>query len=108
MKALIQQLISSGYRPDTNISFYISEKLKFNYAYLSYVFSGSYGITIERYYIHCKIDKAKILLVDTVIPICDIARQLHYCSKGHFSTQFKLVAGISPSAYRRKKTGLQI
>lgn len=105
IKALIRELIARGYRPNINMSVYIAEQLEFNYTYLSNIFSEIHHITIEHFYIDCKIEKAKELLEETDNPIHEIATLLHYCSKAHFSTQFKLVAGVTPSIYRQKKKG---
>ena len=100
VKLIITQLIDSGERPSIKISVYLAKEAGLNYTYLSNVFSEVSGITIERFYIECKVEKAKEWLQHTDEPIYEIASRLHYCSKGHFSTQFKSVAGINPSVYR--------
>ena len=102
IKKLLLALIAEGDRPAINLSVYMAEELRFNYTYLSTVFSEVQQVTIEHFYIECKIEKAKQLLRQTDEPIHGIATRLHYCSKAHFSTQFKLVTGTSPSSYRQE------
>ena len=50
--------------PKTNYSDYISEKLNYDYTYLSNVFSSVKGITIQHFIIVNKIEKAKELLLN--------------------------------------------
>ena len=102
IQGVIQEIVDDHDRPILNMSVAISARLGFNYTYLSNVFSCVKNITIEHYFINCKIDKAKRLLKDKDISIQDIAQRLHYCSKAHFSSQFKTVTGQCPSEYRKQ------
>lgn len=83
-----------------NLSAYLSDLLKLEYANLSAVFSEVEGQTIEKYFIAQKIEKAKEMLTYGELTLSEIAYQLNYSSVAHLSAQFKKVMGITPSAYK--------
>lgn len=74
-----------------------------NYSSLSKLFSLIEGITIEKYLILQKIEKAKELLFYNELNISEIAHQLNYSSSQHFSRQFKSVSGLTPSEFSKNK-----
>ena len=83
-----------------NFSNYLSEKLNYDYTYLSNLFSEVEGTTIEHFIIAHKIEKVKELLVYDEINLTEIARKLHYSSVAHLSNQFKKVTGLTPSHFK--------
>lgn len=89
--------------PNVNYSDYISEKLNYDYTYLSNVFSEVKGITIQQFIILHKIERVKELLLYDELNLTAIAEKLHYSSVGHLSNQFKKITGLSPSFYKKLK-----
>lgn len=89
--------------PKTNYSDFISEKLKYDYTYLSNIFSEVKGITIQQFIIIHKIERAKELLLYDELNLTEISYKLHYSSVAHLSNQFKKVTGLSPSHYKQLK-----
>lgn len=89
--------------PNVNYSDYISDKLNYDYTYLSNVFSEVKGITIQQFIILHKIERIKELLLYDELNLTAIAEKLHYSSVGHLSNQFKKVTGLSPSFYKQLK-----
>lgn len=89
--------------PKTNYSDYISEKLNYDYTYLSNIFSEVKGITIQQFIIINKIERAKELLLYDELNLTEIAYKLHYSSVAHLSNQFKKVTGLSPSYFKKLK-----
>jgi AraC-like DNA-binding protein len=87
-----------------NISEYISRALGHNYSSLSKLFSDVEGITIEKYMINQKIEKAKELLIYGELNINEIAISLGYSSSQHLSTQFKTITGLSPSEFKKDRS----
>jgi AraC-like DNA-binding protein len=87
--------------PDINTSYYIAEKLNYDYTYLSNIFSEVNETTIERFIILHKIEHVKELLQDDELSIKDISYKMNYSSIAHLSTQFKKITGMSPSAYKK-------
>lgn len=82
---------------------YISKKLNREYHYLSGLFSEVESITIEKYFINQRIERAKELITYGEMTFQAIAEKLQYKSIHHFSNQFKSVTGMSPSAFKKLK-----
>jgi len=89
--------------PKTNDSDYISEKLGYDYTYLSNTFSEVKGTTIQQYIILHKIERAKELLLYDELTLTEIAWKLHYSSVAHLSNQFKKVTGLTPTYFKELK-----
>jgi AraC-like DNA-binding protein len=100
---IIEMIHYSDEIPKTNYSDYISEKLKYDYTYLSNVFSEVKGITIQQFIIIHKIEKVKELLLYDELNLTEISYKLHYSSVAHLSNQFKKVTGLSPSFFKQLK-----
>jgi AraC-like DNA-binding protein len=75
-----------------------------SYSYLSSFFSEMEGITIEKYLILQKIEKAKELLSYSEMNVSEISYQLNYSSSQHLSRQFKSITGMSPSEFSKEKS----
>ncbi len=89
--------------PKVNYSDYISEKLNYDYTYLSNIFSEVKGITIQQYIINHKIERAKELILYGELNFTEISYKLNYSSVAHFSNQFKKATGLSPSYFKQLK-----
>jgi hypothetical protein len=102
IKTAVYQLIYlSDEIPKLNFSVYISRFVNRDYTYLSNLFSGVQGITIERYIITQKIKRIKELLVVDKLTLSDIAFKLKYSSVSHLSNQFKKITGLTPSFFKQ-------
>jgi AraC-like DNA-binding protein len=84
-----------------NLSSLIAREVGLDYAYLSSLFSSTEGITIEKYIILQRIERAKELLVYDELSLSQIADQLGYSSVQHLSNQFKKVTDLTPSYYKK-------
>ncbi len=102
IKNIILEMIHySDEVPKVNYSEYISEKLNYDYTYLSNLFSEVKGITIQQFIIIHKIERVKELLLYDELNLTEISYKLHYSSVAHLSNQFKKVTGLSPSYYKQ-------
>lgn len=88
-----------------NVSDYLSEKVGYEYTYLSQLFSAQTGTTIERFLIGQRIERAKASLQAGDLSIADIAFQLGYSSVPHFTNQFRKETGVTPAQFRKDPTG---
>ena len=86
-----------------NLSDYLSNKLHYDYTYLSNLFSEVEGTTIEKHFIAQKIEKVKELLVYDELSLSEIADQMNYSSVGYLSNQFKKVTGLTPTHFKNIK-----
>ena len=84
-----------------NFSEILSKKLHKDYSHLSGLFSEVEGITIEKYIINQKIEKAKELIAYNEMNFNEIAYQLGYSSSAHLSAQFKKITGLTPTHFRK-------
>lgn len=104
IKSVIVEMIHNSEEiPNVNDSDYISNKLNYDYTYLSNTFSEVKGITIQQYIIMYKIEKVKELLLYDELTLTEIAYQLHYSSVAHLSNQFKKVTGLTPTYFKELK-----
>ncbi|UYQ95299.1 AraC family transcriptional regulator [Chitinophaga horti] len=102
IKNIIIRLIhhTDGEEVNTKLSVILAEELHMDYHYLSSQFSAAEGVTIEKYAIQQRIEKAKELLAYGQLSLSEIAYALGYSSVQHLSQQFKKVTGQTPSQYK--------
>lgn len=101
IKNIIVELIHhSKENISVNLSEYISEKLHYDYRYLSTLFSEVEGITIEKYAIAQRVEKVKELLKYDELTLSEIADRLGYSSVAYLSNQFKKHTGLTPSFFK--------
>lgn len=104
IKNVITEMIHySDELPVKNYSDYISEKLNYDYTYLSNIFSEVKGITIQQFIIINKIERVKELLLYDQLNLTEISYRLHYSSVAHLSNQFKKITGLTPSFFKKLK-----
>jgi len=103
IKTLVIRYIHQGVDADRqyNFSHILSSELHKDYSYLSHLFSEVEGLTIEKYIINQKIEKAKELLAYDQMSLGEIAFELGYSSVAHLSAQFKKVTGLTPSYFKK-------
>ncbi|PRY35000.1 helix-turn-helix protein [Spirosoma oryzae] len=106
VKTLIIDLIQSGRIAElrTTLSDYLSENVGLDYAHLSHLFSSTENLTIEKFWIMQRVERAKELLSYDEMPISDIAKQLGYSSVAYLTNQFKQITGLTPATYRDQNT----
>ncbi len=108
IKNLIIELVHQNQNQiKVNLSHYLTSNLNLDYSYLSSIFSGVEGTTIEQYYIAQKIEKVKEMLVYDEYTLSEIAFCLNYSSAAHLSNQFKKITGLTPGYFKNlKKTNV--
>ena len=80
---IIEMIHYDDEAPKVNYSDYISEKLQYDYTYLSNVFSEVKGITIQQFIIIHKIERVKELLLYDELTLTEISYRLNYSSVAH-------------------------
>jgi AraC-like DNA-binding protein len=101
--AIVKIIHHSDEQLKTNLSAFISSELHQEYSQLSNLFSEVEGLTIEKYFIHQRIEKVKELLVYDELTLSQIADQLGYSSVAYLSNQFKKITGFTPSYFKTLK-----
>lgn len=100
---IIEMVHYSEELPKINFSIFLSQKLGYDYTYLSNLFSESTGITIEHFIIAHKIERVKELLLYDELNLTEISYLLHYSSVAHLSNQFKKVTGLTATFFKKIK-----
>lgn len=100
---IVEMIHHSDALPKVNYSEYLSEKLNYDYTYLSNIFSEVQGITLQQFIIIHKIERVKELLLYDELNLTEISYKLHYSSVAHLSNQFKKITGLSPSFFKQLK-----
>ena len=105
IKSAIITLVHTNEIAELNkkLSVLLSEKLGMEYHYLSTLFSSIEGLTIEKYLILQRIERAKELLIYDEMTINEIAEVLGYSSVQHLSQQFKKITGLTPTHFKQLK-----
>jgi AraC-like DNA-binding protein len=101
--AIVEMVHHSDEFPLSKYSSHLSERLGYDYTYLSNVFTAVKGITIQQYIILNRIERVKELMLYDEMNLTEISRKLHYSSVAHLSNQFKKITGMTPSFYRHLK-----
>ncbi len=71
-------------------------------SYFTRRFKQAMGITPARYLTAVRIEKAKVLLATTAMPIIHVAVECGFSSQSSLTTAFKAATGITPATYRRQ------
>jgi len=102
VKAILVELISDlPVKLTTNLSDLLVDKLHKDYTYLSKLFSSNLGVTIEKYFINLKIEKAKELIETGQLNFTEISYDLGYSSVNYLSSQFKQITGMRMGDYKK-------
>lgn len=101
--SIVEMVYYSEELPKINYSDYISEKLNYDYTYLSNLFSEVKGTTIQQFIIIHKIERVKELLLYDEMNLTEISYRLQYSSVAHLSNQFKKITGLTPSQFKQLK-----
>jgi AraC family transcriptional regulator len=105
IKTIIIDLIHRHEDVELNkkLSVLLQEKIHMDYHYLTTLFSSIEGVTIEKYVILQRIERAKELLIYDQLNLSEIADKLGYSSVQHLSQQFKNITGFTPSDFKKLK-----
>ncbi|MBE0661183.1 MAG: helix-turn-helix transcriptional regulator [Bacteroidales bacterium] len=99
--AVIDLVHHSTFNAMVRNSDYLVEKFNLSYQHISGIFSKHEHITLEKFIIRQKIDKAKELIQQGDLTLSEIAYMMGYSSVQYLSTQFKAITGISVSDFKK-------
>ena len=83
----------------------VAEEMGRNRSYFSALFKKETGMGIAEYIRSKRIEAAKNMLRFSEIPYAEIAAILAFSSQSHFSRVFRQAVGITPRAFRQKRSG---
>jgi AraC family transcriptional regulator len=95
------QLISENLGQEQSLSLAeVAEEVSMSRYHFSRAFKQSMGLSPINYIAHQRIERAKKLLVETDLPIADIALRAGFSGQSHFTTFFRRLVGITPRSFR--------
>lgn len=100
-KLVLEYLDEQSDEQKLKLSSYITQKIHYDYSYLSDLFSSIEGTTIEQFFLLQRIEKVKELMVYGELSLTEISYQTGFSSVHHLSTQFKKLTGLSPSHFKK-------
>lgn len=78
----------------------IAQALFLNVDHLNRIFKKETGMTLSEYISVKRIDRAKLLLLTTRMPVSEVAMSVGFQSFSYFSKIFKKRVGVEPSKFR--------
>lgn len=103
-KAKLQQIINyikSNLDRDLSLT-ELAELVQMSSPYFCQLFKRSLGMTPHQYVIRCRIERAKELLLQEKISICEIAQIVGFANQSHLNHHFKKMVGTTPKKFVQK------
>jgi two-component system, response regulator YesN len=100
---VIEQIIAEQYHTPITLES-IARTMHFTPNYLGYVFKSIARISVNRYLLKTRLEKAKELLGTGSLPLNDIVERCGFGSNTYFHSTFKKETGMTPSEYRTLAT----
>lgn len=68
-------------------------------------FKVSFGLSVHKWLIRCRVDRAKELLLKSGLPLVEVAERAGFGDQAAFTRTFHAATGASPGRWRRDNTG---
>jgi AraC-like DNA-binding protein len=72
-------------------------------SHFSQAFRRSTGVPPHRWHLNARIQRAQALLLDTGLPLAEVAVQTGFADQSHFTKIFQRQVGTSPGVWRRER-----
>lgn len=99
-------------RVSAHVEACLSEKLclddlavlaKLSTSYFSTAFRRSFGTSPYAYIVERRMERAKQLMVDGRMPLCEIALECGLADQAHLSRVFRRVTGMTPTGWKQRQ-----
>lgn len=80
----------------------IGDELNFHPVYIARCMQKEYGCSPVAYLLHIRIEQAKLLLMQTNLPVAHIAQEVGFEQAAYFTASFTKLEGMSPRSYRQQ------
>ncbi|MBE6750654.1 MAG: helix-turn-helix domain-containing protein [Ruminococcaceae bacterium] len=98
----IYDFVANNYSRKNTSSKELSEELFMSHGHFCRRFKNVFGMTFQNFLTNCRIEKSSILLIETDLPVAQIAKICGFTSCSYFCKCFKKVLDASPLYYRQK------
>lgn len=79
----------------------LAELIPMSQYHFARAFKSALGQTPHKYVVQRRIERAKVLLSATQLPVLEIALRTGFSNPSHFTSQFRRYVGTTPRKYRR-------
>lgn len=86
----------------------VSERFNYSADHISRIFRKSEGVTVTQYIAQIRMAQARHLIVETDMPMGEIAKKLGYNSLNYFTSSFRTFYGMPPTALRDRSKNLEL
>ncbi|WP_176475835.1 helix-turn-helix transcriptional regulator [Halomonas salipaludis] len=79
----------------------LAAALNLSTSYFSHAFKQAMGVVPQAYVAHRRIELARQAMLDSRIPLAEIAFNHGFCDQSHFSRTFRRETGLTPQKWRQ-------
>lgn len=102
-----QEYLEENFDSDITVA-QVAGAVNLSEGYLQRLYKKEKGISMMDKVLWMRIEKAKLLLENSTLPVIDVAVASGFNSRQHFSSTFTRLAGCSPVAWRKSKGNIQV
>ena len=102
-----QEYLEENFDSDITVA-QVAEAVNLSEGYLQRLYKKEKGISLMDKVLWMRIEKAKLLLENSTLPVIDVAVAAGFNSRQHFSSTFTRLTGCSPAAWRKSKGNIQV
>ena len=102
-----QEYLEENFDSDITVA-QVAEAVNLSEGYLQRLYKKEKGISLMEKVLWMRIEKAKLLLENSTLPVIDVAVAAGFNSRQHFSSTFTRLVGCSPAAWRKSKGNIQV
>ncbi|NJM70979.1 MAG: helix-turn-helix transcriptional regulator [Scytonema sp. RU_4_4] len=81
----------------------MAQEVSMSQYHFARLFKQSTGLSPYQYVIHCRIERAKMLLLQSQLKISEVASHVGFADQSQFTRHFKRLLGVTPKEIRTKK-----
>jgi PAS domain S-box-containing protein len=102
-----QEYLEENFDSDITVA-QVAGAVNLSEGYLQRLYKKEKGISMMDKVLWMRIEKAKLLLENSTLPVIDVAVASGFNSRQHFSSTFTRLVGCSPAAWRKSKGNIQV
>ena len=80
----------------------ISQQFELSTTYLGKIFKSIRGVSFSAYVTQYRLEQSKVILMETNRTVAEIAEQVGFSNSTYYTTVFRNLYGITPSAFRHQ------
>lgn len=101
------EYLEENYDRDITIA-EVAAAVNLSEGYLQRLYKKEQGISLMDKVLRLRIEKAKLLLKNSTLPVIDVAVAAGFNSRQHFSSTFTRLVGCSPADFRKSRGNMQV